>query len=103
MQARHLVGLGQLEAEALGVVVDELDLGQLQGDEALIKASESFLRLSTDRLLNLRLGLLHRGRSTEVPVAGAGQTGRASREQQCVGTALGAGLGSIAADVLQTS
>lgn len=42
-QTRNVVGLGELEAESLGVVVDQLDLGELQGQETLFTTSESLL------------------------------------------------------------
>ena len=42
-ETRHLVLLGQLEAEALGVVVDVDDLGELERQEALVAAGKGSL------------------------------------------------------------
>ncbi len=42
-QAGHLVLLGKLEAEALGVVVDVDDLGKLERQEALVAAGKGSL------------------------------------------------------------
>jgi hypothetical protein len=44
-QARDHVLLGELEAQALGVVVDILNLGELQRDESLITSGKSLLGL----------------------------------------------------------
>lgn len=75
-QSRDLVLLGQLEAEALGVVVDDLNVLEEQGDEALVTACQSGLGLVLDGLLHLVLDLLTRGSLEEVVAcAGNGETG----------------------------
>lgn len=74
VQAGDHVVLGQLEAEALGVVVDDLDVLKLQRDEALVAAGQGLLGAdsgdgilrSAGRLLDLGLGLLGGAGTREV-------------------------------------
>lgn len=80
MQARHVVALGQLEAEALGVVVDVLDLGQLQRQEALVAAGEG--RLSRGAGLAARLAAV-------VVVSRTAEGSSATEEQKKVAAAAG--------------
>ena len=63
VQAGDHVALGQLKAQALGVVVDILDLGQLEGEEALVAALEG--RLGRNDGLDLGRG------AAKVPVSAA--------------------------------
>jgi hypothetical protein len=96
-----LVGLGQLEAEALRVVVDDLDLGELEGQEALVSAGEG--RLGGGRRGGSS-GDLGGGRgAAEEVVACTAEGGRAGDVQDGVGAALGcAGLGGVPTGVLET-
>ena len=100
-QSSDVVGLGQLEAEALGVVVDELDLGELQGQETLVAAGEG--RLGGGRRGGGG-GDLGGGRgAAEEVVARTAEGGRAGDVQDGVGAALaGAGLGGVPAGLLET-
>lgn len=95
MQTRHLVLLRQLEAEALGVVVDVLDLGEPQGDEALVAARERRGRRDDCRS---RGGS---GAAAEEVVAACAEGPGPGDEEEWVEAALGcARLGSVAASVL---
>jgi len=110
VQARDHVVLGQAEAEALRVVVDDLDLLELQADPALVAAREGRLELARGELLggsardvlDLLLGLLGRRGAPEEVVAGARESGSDGAVEQRVAALLGiggGGLGGIAADL----
>jgi hypothetical protein len=77
VETRDHVLLGKFEAEALGVVVDVLDLGELQGDEALVASSEGLLRLDAGGGGDLVSGR----RAGEEVVASAGNTDTASDDE----------------------
>lgn len=99
-QTRDLARLGQLEAEALGVVVDVLDLGEAQGDEALVAAREGGC-LGRRRLGDLGSGRGRRRGAAEEVVARSAEGARAGDEEERVGAALaGAGLGGVATGLL---
>lgn len=96
-ETRDLVALGKLKADTLGVVVDGLDLGNLEGEPALFSTKESLFGLSDDHLFHFSS---RGGGSAEVPVAGTSETDGASSVQQRVGTSRSTSLSGIAADVL---
>ena len=102
MQTRDLVGLGKLEAQTLRVVVDNLDIGKLERQEALVTASEGLLGLNTNSLLHISSDGGSRGSlaAAKVPVACTTNGGSTSSEQKSVGAAGASGLGGISANRL---
>ncbi len=113
VEARDLVVLGQLEPEALGVVVDRLNLLQLQAEETLLPSGEGLLRLGAGDaadgglgdLLDLRFGLLRSWGAwdEEVVAREADRTGAGRIEEGGSACAVGRGLGvgGVAADLLR--
>lgn len=83
LKSRDHVALRELETKALGVVVDNLDIGQLQRDKSLIAASKGRLR---------RNNLLHLGgdgrAAAEVIVASSGDGCTTCDVEKGVGSAL---------------
>ena len=110
MQARHHVILGKLKAEALGVVVHDLDILELQRDEALVAAGQCLLDADagdgSGSFLDLGLGLLCGTRTSEV-VGASTDRGGANGVQQGVGGLLralrrrGGGLRCVFAELLR--
>merc|ERR1712169_124048 len=90
VEARDHVALGQLEAEALGVVVDILHLGQLQRDEALVAARKGHL----GRRDGLDLG--RSARPAKVVVTSTAKGSGTGSVEKGVGSALGCRLGGVA-------
>jgi hypothetical protein len=91
--------LRELEAEALGVVVDILDLGKLEGNESLVTAGKGLLGLDT----NGSGGLVHgRPAGEEVEASGSNTDGAGDEKRGWQAAALGLGsFGSIATGLLE--
>lgn len=104
LQAGDHVILGQLEPELLGVVVHNLDIVQLEGDETLISSRQGLLGLTTrEGPLDLGLGLLRcAGVLCEVVIAAGGDCAATEEVQQRVVAPTGGsgGLVGITADLL---
>ena len=109
LDSRHHVILGQLEAEALGVVVDHLDLLELEADpiarqRLLGSGARDLVGNGAGGLLHVGLGLLGGRSAGEEVVSDTGETGGTSRVEERVAALLGGvkgGLfGGIAAELL---
>lgn len=107
IQSRHHVILRQLEAELLGVVVDNLDILQLERHEALVAARERLLDLARSRargqrILDPGLGLLCGGGVLVDSVVADRAEGRGATEnvEKSVAALGGRGLGGVAACLL---
>lgn len=105
MQTRDLVLLGKLEAETLGVVVDNLHVIQHEGEPALVATGERLLRLlagqAARRILDLALGLLSRRGTRHEVVPQPRQADRTGRVKASIGASL-ALFSGVATDVLRT-
>lgn len=83
LKSGNHVALWELETETLGVVVDDFDISQLQGNESLVAASKRWL--GRDSLLHL---CGDRGASAEVVVTSAGDSSTTRKVEESVGSAL---------------
>lgn len=90
MKTGDHVLLGQLEAEALGVVVDILDLGKLEGNESLVTTGEGLLGLNA----NGSGGLVH-GRPAGKEVEAGGSDTDSTGDEEGGGQTAALGLGSF--------
>jgi hypothetical protein len=101
VKARNLVRFGELEAQALSVMVDELDVRELEGDPTLITTSESLLGLNANSLLHV-LGSGRNGSSAlaEIPVTSTANSSSSSSVEEGVGAASASSLGGISTNRL---
>lgn len=95
VEARNHVGLRQLKAESLRVVVDVFNLSQLQRNKALVAASQG--RLSGCFSLDGASSL-----GAIVVVSDTSQKSSASNKDTGVGSSLGGRLGCVTTSLLQT-
>ena len=102
MQTRDLVSFGELEAQTLYVVVDNLDIRELQGEEALVTTGESLLGLTTNSLLHI-LGNGSNGSSAlaKVPVTSTAYSSSSRSVEESIGTASASSLGGISTNRLE--
>lgn len=105
VEARHHVILRESEAQALGVVVDQLNLLELEANPALVTAGEGLLDLAggelLGHLLDVGLGLLGGTGAGEEVGAGTGDTNSGGTEEEGAAAAAGGGLGGIRAAGLE--
>lgn len=105
MEARHHVVLRESEAQALGVVVDQLNLLELEAEPALVAADEGLLDLAggdlLSHLLNAGLSLLGGTSTGEKVGAGTGKTNSGGTEEDGATAATLGRLGRIGAAGLE--
>lgn len=105
VEARHHVILRESEAQALGVVVDQLDLLELEANPALVAADKGLLDLAggelLGHLLDAGLSLLGGTRAGEEVGAGTGNTNSGGTEEDGAAAATLGGLGRIGAAGLE--
>lgn len=97
MEARNHVTLREFKTKTLGVVVDDINIGQLQRKESLIAAGKS--RLSRNSVFHLGG---HGGASAQVVVSSSGDSSSTRSVEKGVGSSLGWCLSRISASLLKT-
>lgn len=101
MQTRDLVSFRKLEPQTLGVVVDNLDVRELEGDPTLITTGESRLGLDTNSLLHvLSSGSNGSSALAKVPVTSTTKGSSSSSVEEGIGTTSTSSLGGISTNRL---